>query len=80
MPSRPRSAVCEVPGRALEAPAPPFPTHARRLPSPSPSPATLAFLRGRDADGRVQSLVAERAALRPALGLLALRLLKRRAH
>ncbi len=40
----------------------------------------LAYLRGRDADGRVQFLVAERAALRPALGLLSLRLVKRRVY
>jgi hypothetical protein len=45
-----------------------------------PSPAALAYLRGRDADGRMQSLIAERAALRPVLGLLSLRLVKRRAY
>jgi hypothetical protein len=38
------------------------------------------FLRGRDADGRVRMLVGERRALRPLLGLLASRLLKRRGY
>ncbi len=79
MSSRSPSAACERSARAVEAPPPPSPAHTER-PPPPPSPATLAFLRGRDADGRVQSLAAERAALRPALGLLALRLVKRRAY
>jgi hypothetical protein len=36
-----------------------------------PSVAALVFLRGRDADGRLRELVAERARVRPALGGLA---------
>jgi hypothetical protein len=63
----------------VEVPPPFFPEHTERASSP-PSPAALAYLRGRDADGRMQSLIAERAALRPVLGLLALRLVKRRAY
>jgi len=39
----------------------------------------LLFLRGRDADGRVQVLVAERRGLRPLLACLSLALLRRRA-
>jgi len=79
MSSRSSAAARERCAHAGEAPPPPFPAQTES-PSSPPSAATLAFLRGRDADGRVQSLVAERAALRPVLGLLALRLLKRRAH
>ncbi len=45
-----------------------------------PAPAALVFLRGRDADGRLRELVAERAAARPVLGALAAELLRRRAH
>jgi len=78
MSSRSPSAACEQSVRALEAAPPPFP--AQEHPSSPPSPAALAYLRGRDADGRMQSLIAERAALRPVRGLLALRLLKRRAY
>ena len=36
-----------------------------------PSVAALVFLRGRDADGRLRELVAERAQVRPVLGALA---------
>ena len=79
MSSRSLSAACERSARALEAPPPPFPAHTERASSP-PSAAALAYLRGRDADGRMQSLIVERAALRPVLGLLALRLVKRRAY
>ena len=44
-----------------------------------PSVATLVFLRGRDADGRLRELVAERAQARPVLGALAATLLSRRS-
>ncbi len=43
-----------------------------------PSAATLVFLRGRDADGRLRELVAERAQARPVLGALAAPWLRRR--
>ena len=79
MSSRSPAAACERSARALETVPPPYPAQAER-PSSPPSPAALAYLRGRDADGRMQSLVAERAALRPVLGLLSLRLVKRRAY
>jgi len=42
------------------------------------SVATLVFLRGRDADGRLRELVAERTQVRPVLGSLAAALLGRR--
>ena len=42
-----------------------------------PSVAALVFLRGRDADGRLRELVAERAQVRPVLGALAAALLGR---
>lgn len=45
--------------------------------SAAPSPACLVFLRGKDADGRIQRLVAERRRLRPVLGGLALPLVAR---
>ena len=48
-------------------------TRARR-----PSVAALVFLRGRDADGRLRELVAERAQERPVLGALAAVLLGER--
>ncbi len=44
------------------------------------SPAALLYLRGRDADGRVRALVAERLALRPEIGALSLALVERRTH
>ena len=47
---------------------------------PSPSPATLVFLRGRDADGRLRELGAARVAARPVLGALAVALRESRAH
>jgi len=43
-----------------------------------PSGTALVFLRGRDADGRLRQLVAERARARPLLGALAEALLSRR--
>jgi hypothetical protein len=43
-----------------------------------PTVAALVFLRGRDADGRLRDLVAERAQVRPVLGALAAALLSRR--
>ncbi len=46
----------------------------------APPPVALLFLRGRDADGRIQRLVTARRALRPALGALALPLVKRRLY
>jgi len=48
-------------------------------PAGRPSVATLVFLRGRDADGRLRELVAERAQARPVLGALAATLLSRRS-
>jgi hypothetical protein len=45
-----------------------------------PSTAALVFLRGRDADGRLRELVAERAQVRPVLGALAAALLSRRGY
>ncbi len=55
---------------------------ARPTPQPAPalSAAALVYLRGRDADARIQALVAERRELRPALGTLAVRLVKRRRY
>jgi hypothetical protein len=47
-------------------------------PSGRPSVAALVFLRGRDADGRLRDLVAERAQARPVLGALAAALLSGR--
>ena len=44
------------------------------------SPVALLFLRGRDADGRIQHHVVARRALRPALGTLALPLVRRRLY
>jgi hypothetical protein len=44
-----------------------------------PSVAALVFLRGRDADGRLRELVAERAQARPVLGALAAALLNGRS-
>jgi hypothetical protein len=46
----------------------------------SPSVAALVFLRGRDADGRLRELVAQRAQVRPALGALAAALLDGRGY
>jgi hypothetical protein len=46
---------------------------------PALSAAALLFLRGRDADGRVQELATERGRLRPVLAVLSLTLLQRRA-
>jgi hypothetical protein len=43
------------------------------------SPAALLFLRGRDADARIQALVAARAGVRPLLASLTLALVERRA-
>jgi hypothetical protein len=43
-----------------------------------PTVAALVFLRGRDADGRLRELVAERARVRPVLGALAAALLSGR--
>ena len=62
MSSRSPSAACEQSARALETAPPPFPAQER--PSSPPTPAALAYLRGRDADGRMQSLIAERVARR----------------
>ncbi len=55
---------------------------AGAAPSPPAAPSRIAllFLRGRDADARIAALVAERRALRPALGVLAARLVKGRRH
>lgn len=55
---------------------------ARPTPQPAPtlSAAALVYLRGRDADARIQALVAERRELRPALGTLAVRLVERRRY
>jgi len=51
-------------------------TGAATAPSTGPpSVAALVFLRGRDADGRLRELVAERAQARPVLGALAVALL-----
>jgi hypothetical protein len=47
-------------------------------PAGRPSTAALVFLRGRDADGRLRELVAERAQVRPVLGALAAALLSGR--
>jgi hypothetical protein len=47
-------------------------------PAGRPSVAALVFLRGRDADGRLRELVAERMQVRPVLGALAAALLRRR--
>lgn len=44
------------------------------------SPVALLFLRGRDADGRIQHHVVARRALRPVLGTLALPLVRRRLY
>ncbi len=44
------------------------------------SSAALLFLRGRDADARIEALVAERRTLRPALGVLAARLVRARRY
>ncbi len=54
----------------------------REFPRPAPalSRVALLYLRGRDADARIVSLVAERRALRPGLGVLAARFVKRRHH
>jgi len=46
-------------------------------PAGRPSVSALVFLRGRDADGRLRELVAERAQVRPVLGALAGALLSR---
>jgi hypothetical protein len=46
----------------------------------SPTRAALVFLRGRDADGRLQELVRGRAAVRPRLGVLAEAVVERRAY
>ena len=46
----------------------------------APPLVALLFLRGRDADGRIQRLVTGRRTLRPALGTLALPLVKRRLY
>ena len=43
------------------------------------SPAAILFLRGRDADARIQALVAARAGVRPLLASLTLALVERRA-
>ena len=56
---------------------------AQPLASPWPprlSVAGLVYLRGRDADGRLRELVAERARARPVLGGLALALLEKQGH
>jgi hypothetical protein len=45
----------------------------------SPSRAALVFLRGRDADGRLQELVRTRATVRPRLGALAQAVVQGRA-
>lgn len=59
----------------------PLPSEANPGVAPPPlSPAALFYLRGRDADARVHALVEERHALRPALGVLARRLVRRRAY
>jgi hypothetical protein len=50
-----------------------------RADQPPPSAAALLFLRGRDADGRVQALVAERRGLRPLLPCPSVALLRRHA-
>ena len=47
---------------------------------PRLSVAGLVYLRGRDADGRLRELVAERARARPVLGELALALLEKKGH
>jgi hypothetical protein len=46
----------------------------------APSVAALVFLRGRDADGRLREIVAERAQVRPVLGALAAVLLDGRGY
>jgi hypothetical protein len=45
------------------------------IPAGRPSVAALVFLRGRDADGRLRELVAERVRVRPVVGALAAALL-----
>lgn len=45
-----------------------------------PSVAALVFLRGREADGRLRELIANRTALRPVLGALARAFLDRRLY
>ena len=64
---RARALGCGPPGVAWRA--------ERRL-----SPAALVFLRGRDADGRLQELARARTAARPVLGALAVRLVDGRLY
>jgi hypothetical protein len=66
LPSRP-------PAARTPPPAPPSADGIR-----SPSPAALLFMRGRDADGRLRELEAQRARARPVLGALAARFLDAR--
>ncbi|NIQ88841.1 MAG: hypothetical protein GWN93_07040, partial [Deltaproteobacteria bacterium] len=68
--------------RAIQGGAEPRSDDATRaaIPAGRPSVAALVFLRGRDADGRLRELVAERAQARPVLGALAAALLNGRGY